>query len=113
METAIAAVLGLIVGALLATFVAASRARRLRHQKLEVETRIRRTVVPVLERRADALAIPPAARGSNGDGPIVIAVSLAQSIQALEESGELPFGDTVEVARKELDAKLRARKEQA
>lgn len=112
-ETAVAALVGLVAGATIATLVAASRARRLRKQKLEVETRIRRSVVPVLERRADALAIPPAARGSDGDGPIMIAVSLAQSIQAVEESGELPFGDTVEVARKELDAKLRARREQA
>src|SRR5688500_343160 len=108
-ETALAALLGIVLGAMIDTFFALGRARRLRRHELEVATRIRRTVVPVLKRRAIALAIPVESRGSDDDGPVGLAISLAQSIQASEESGELPFGDTVEVARKELESKLAAK----
>lgn len=70
--------------------------------QLELETRVRRAVVPVLERRADVLAIPPAQRGSDVEGALAVALTLADAIKVQEESVDLPFGDTVELARDEL-----------
>ncbi|HJL19819.1 MAG TPA: hypothetical protein RMH99_29415 [Sandaracinaceae bacterium LLY-WYZ-13_1] len=78
-------------------------------RRLELEAKVRRAVVPVLERRADTLGIPPARRGSNDDGPFVLAVALAEAIRHQEDSAELPFGDTLEVGRDELNARLAAR----
>jgi hypothetical protein len=61
------------------------------------------------------LAVPAAHRGSDELGSVALAIALARGIGTLEESGELPFGDTVEVSRQELDGKLarRARREDA
>jgi hypothetical protein len=112
-ETFVAGAAGFALGALIAAVILRSRAKAKRRRELELEARVRRSVVPVLERRAATLAIPPASRGSDDDGPIELAVSLARSIQLLEESGELPFGDTVEVARKELETSVSGSRKRA
>lgn len=102
-ETVLAAVGGLVLGTGLVAFLSRQRERRWMRQRVELETRLRRVVVPVLERRADVLGIPPAQRGSDEEGAIELTLSLAGAIKQLEESAELPFGDTVEVARRELE----------
>ncbi|MEC7521394.1 MAG: hypothetical protein VYE22_16065 [Myxococcota bacterium] len=80
-----------------------------RREALELDARLRRLVIPVLERRADVLAIPPSERGRDADGALALTLTLASAIKEQEESVDLPFGDTVEVARAELDEELRAR----
>jgi hypothetical protein len=112
-ETMLAALGGMVFGMGVASLVFRQRDRRGMRQRVELETRLRREIVPVLERRADALGIPPAERGHDGDGPIGLVITLAQAIRTAEESTELPFGDTVEVARKDLagELKKKARKQ--
>lgn len=105
-ETLWAALVGLAVGVVVTALIARQGHRRSSRALIEIETRMRRTVVPVLERRADALGVPPAKRGADDDGPIALVVTLATAIGAVEESAELPFGDTVEVSRRELDREL-------
>lgn len=109
-ETLLAALGGLVLGMGVASLLSMQRDRRWMRQKVELETRLRREIVPVLERRADVLGIPPADRGQDGEGPIGLAITLAQAIRLAEESTELPFGDTVEVARKELASELKKKK---
>ncbi len=110
-ETLLAALGGLVLGMGLASLISRRRGRRWMRQRVELETRMRREIVPVLERRADVLGIPPSDRGDDGEGPIALAITLAQAIRLAEESTELPFGDTVEVARGAVSEDLkRARK---
>lgn len=101
-ETLLAAVAGMALGAGAMSVLARQRQRRWLRERVEVEARVRRFVVPVLERRANVLQIPPSERGADADGPLALSVALAQAIGAVEESTELPFGDTLEVARAEL-----------
>ena len=112
LETILAAVGGLVLGGGIAAYVYRQRERRWLRERLEIETRLRRVVVPVLERRAETLGIPTSARGANADGPVVLTMTLASAIRAEEESGELPFGDTVEVSRSDLDEETPAASEE-
>ena len=77
-------------------------------ERVDLETKLRRDVVPVLERRADLLGIPAKERGHNDDGPVQLTQTLARAIKGHEESGELPFGDTLEVSRAELKKEIEA-----
>jgi hypothetical protein len=108
-EIVLGALGGLALGSGLAAFFSRQKERRWSRQQVELEARLRRVVVPVLERRADVLGIPPAERGADVDGPVELAITLGRAIAAAEESGELPFGDTVEVSRQELDGELAKR----
>ena len=108
-ESLLATFGGFVIGAGLAALLLRSRERAWARRKVELETRVRRVVVPVLERRADVLAIPPAERGSDDDGAMAVALALAAAIKAQEESAELPFGDTVEVARDDVRGALAER----
>ncbi len=101
-ETLLAACGGLALGAGLTALRALQDRRRWFRERVELETKVRRFVVPVLERRADVLQIPPSERGTPEDGPLHVSVTLARAIGHLEESADLPFGDTLEVARNEL-----------
>ncbi|MCC6873823.1 MAG: hypothetical protein IT378_05870 [Sandaracinaceae bacterium] len=103
-ETVVAAVGGLLLGGGVAAIVATQRERRLLRARVEAETRLRRVVVPLLEKRADLLGIPAAKRGSNGEGAVELAVALAGAIHTHEQSADLPFGDTVEIQRGSLGA---------
>lgn len=109
LETLLAAAVGLLAGAGIVGFVSSRRERRGTRARVELEARVRSVIVPVLERRAAVLGIPPAARGRDEEGTMGLALTLARAIQTEEESGELPFGDTVEVARDELDAAVSMR----
>lgn len=103
-ETLAAALGGLSIGLALLALALRARARSEARRELERDVALRRRVLPVLERRADMLGIPPAQRGSNDESPFELAMTLATAIGHLEESADLPFGDTVEVSRSELDA---------
>lgn len=92
-----------MLGVGIAAYLYRRRERRWLRERLDIETKLRRIVVPVLERRAGALGIPTSARGQNADGPVSLTMTLANAIRGAEESVELPFGDTVEVSRSELE----------
>lgn len=108
-ETLLAALGGLAMGAGAASLLARRHTRRSLRAKLEIESQLRQSVVPVLERRADALGVPVSARGASGEGPVELTVTLANAIRAAEENVELPFGDTVEVSRGDLNRELAQR----
>lgn len=112
-ETLLAAVGGLLLGGGAVALLSRRHGRRWMRQRVELETRTRREIVPVLERRADVLGIPPSARGHDGEGPIGLAITLAQAIRTAEESTELPFGDTVEVARGDVARELKSARKRA
>ena len=112
-ETLLASFMGLVLGVGIASMLLRRRERAWARRQVALETRVRRVLVPVLERRADVLAIPPAQRGSNDEGAIAVAFALAEAIKTQEESAELPFGDTVEVARDDLRNELGRRSRDA
>ena len=91
--------LGVTLGALWVRRASGARAR----ERVELSARLRRVVVPVLERRADVLGIPAAERGDEARGTVELVLALAQVIKTQEETVDLPFGDTVEVERGGLD----------
>lgn len=101
-ETVLAAAGGLILGLGLGLVIARMRERDLSQRLRRLEARLRSTVVPVLEARAQALGIPPAERQSYQDDPVETAVGLSASIQRVEGDPNLAFSDTVEVARAEM-----------
>jgi type II secretory pathway component PulJ len=108
LETLIAAVGGALLGVGIASLIAMQRDRRHVRERAQLEAKLRREIVPVLERRADHLGIPPAARGSNDTNAVELAIALARAIRLHEESVDLPYGDTLEVSRRELNARISA-----
>lgn len=104
-ETVLAAAGGLVLGFGLGLIIARVRERSLRQRMRHTQSRLRSTVVPVLEARAQALGIPPAERQSFTEDPIELAVGLSASIQRVEGDPNLAFSDTVEVARAEMRRK--------
>ncbi len=105
-EAVLAALGGLVLGAGIASWLGRQRERRLLRMRVELEARLRRDVLPVLERRADVLGIPPADRGHNDDGPVALVQTLGRAIKHAEESQELPFGDTLQASREDLEDEL-------
>lgn len=102
---------GLGAGLVMSALLLQSRLRQHARSALERDVALRRLVVPVLERRADMLGIPPKARGANTDTPYDLVLTLSRAIGNLEESADLPFGDTVEVSRDDLEQRAPAPKE--
>lgn len=103
-ETVLAALGGLVLGLGLGVLIG----RRGSHDDAEAQrmregvARLRTTVVPVLERQASLLGVPTSERGpTDGDG-LEVALALGKAIQGREEREELPFSDTLEIARVEL-----------
>lgn len=107
-ETLVAALGGLVLGAGIASWLGWQRERRLIRARVELEARLRRDVLPVLERRADVLGIPTSDRGHNDDGTASLVQTLARAIKLEEESHQLPFGDTLEASRAALEDELDA-----
>ena len=70
-----------------------------RRERIAEHERIRTSVMPVLERRASALAI---GKNRTSEDPVERAVEVAAAIQAAEEKLVLPFSDTLEISRTEL-----------
>lgn len=105
-ETLFAALGGLVLGAGLATFMGRQRERRWMRERVATESRLRRDVLPVLERRADTMGIPPSQRGQGVEDVVELVGELGRVIKREEESGDLPFGDTLEASRRELEDEL-------
>jgi len=105
-ETLLAALGGLVLGVGLATWMGRQRERRWMRERVAMESRLRRDVIPVLERRADTMGIPPGQRGQGIEDVVELVGALGRAIKQEEESGDLPFGDTLEASRAELDEEL-------
>ncbi len=106
-ETVLAALGGFLVGFALKSLLGAS-AQRARDERLRhAEAKARVAVVPVLERRADALGIPR--RALESQDSLGQALELASAIQHFEETHNLGFSDTVEMSRGDLDLRAKTR----
>lgn len=99
-----AAVGGLVLGLGIGLATGRARVRGLVRRMRQDRARIRASVVPVLEARAQTLGIPPAERQSFQDDPLELAIGLSASIQRVEGDPNLAFSDTVELARAEFGA---------
>ncbi len=108
-ETVLAAAGGLVLGVGLGLALARARERDLLRRLRNDQARVRASIVPVLEWRAEALGIPAADRQSLSDDPIELAIGLSASIARVEGDPNLAFSDTVEVSRAELSGRRGAR----
>ena len=91
--------LGIGVGVMLARRSEGSLRRRLAH----VDSQLRTSVLPVLERHAETLGIPPdKKRAQSTEDGADASIRLATTIRDHEDSQELPYSDTLEVDRAEL-----------
>ncbi|MEM9194385.1 MAG: hypothetical protein AAGF12_34730 [Myxococcota bacterium] len=101
-ETILAACGGLVLGFGLGMVLTRGReldgAKRLRR----IESRVRGSVIPVLEARAMELGLTKEQRDSHETDPLELAVSLSTSIQQFEDNNNVAFSDTLEVSRAEL-----------
>ena len=100
----LAAVAGVILGIGLMLFRSTYQVGTNHQARVEEQALLRSFVIPVLERRAEALAIPKSERGGSNDSPLQVTVKLAKAIEQLESQGTLPFSDTLEASRQELEA---------
>lgn len=91
--------IGVLAGTILGWLLRGRSLGALHESRLREHERIRTSVLPVLERRASALAVK---RSPRSEDPVEGAVEVATAIQAAEEKLVLPFTDTLEISRTEL-----------
>jgi len=96
---------GLVLGLGVGLAIARLRERGVWRRVRQDHARLRASVVPVLEARAQQLGIPREERESLDGDPIALAVGLSVSIMRVEGDPNLAFSDTVQLARAELLAK--------
>ena len=101
-ESVLAAVGGMLLGLGTGLGLARLQERALRRHLQRLRARARSNVVPVLERRAEALGLRAAERPPPSDDPCDHADALARAIRGFEDRQELPFSDTVDVPRGDL-----------
>jgi hypothetical protein len=95
---AVATLVGAAAGWALRVRLEDVRARKLAMQRARVRSR----VLPVLERRAEALRVAPVDRAPDEPDPIEAAIVMATAIERIEERRDLPFSDTLEVSKDDL-----------
>jgi len=106
-ETVLAAVGGLVLGFGLGFSLARRREQEMTRRMRRLESRIRASVIPVLEDRAQTLGVSREERASDADDAFGMAVDLSVSIQRRQENANLAFSDTLEVQRADLERKKR------
>ena len=107
-ETIVAAVGGVALGFGLALAWQLREVRSLRRRIYELRAEMRRSVLPVLERRAVELAIPKEQRRSEApEDPAMTAVTLAEVIRAHEDRQSLPFSDTLDISQDQMQSRAR------
>jgi len=62
-----------------------------------MQRRVRTTLMPILEERADALGLSARDRDPVGADPVEVALMLGEDVRRAEERQALPFSDTVEL----------------
>lgn len=104
-ETVLAACGGLVLGLGLGMVVGRRNARGAEKLVRRLRSRVRASVVPVLEGQALALGMSRAERASQSDDPFDVAVDLSVSIQKHQDSHNMAFSDTLELSRSEAKGK--------
>lgn len=104
-EILLAALGGLVLGFGLGIFAGARRSRSVSKRVRHMKARMRGSVIPILEGRAQALGLPRAQRGYATEDPLQAAVDLSTSIIQHQEAQNLGFSDTVDLLRADLDPK--------
>lgn len=104
-ETIVAAVGSLLLGLILGFVAGRTRVLTLERRLRQLGVRMRATVIPVLERRAETLSIPRKDRGHDEGDPIDAAIALAGAIDKQESLATLPFSDTLQIQASELRKK--------
>jgi len=66
---------------------------------------MRQSVIPILERQADAVGLPRARRSWDTTDDFQVTVGLATAIQDHEAKHDLPYSDTMEAQLEELAGK--------
>jgi len=103
--------LGAAVGLALGLLLAHRRETVAMKRVASLEARVRASVIPILERRAETLGVPASTRaGASGDA-FEVALSLAHSVQRTEESLNIGLSDTLQVARSEVQQRRRNEEE--
>jgi hypothetical protein len=105
-ETILAAIGGLVGGFGIGVVVARRREQRMIERTRALEARVKQTVLPILDDRAEALGLSRSKRPERAD-PILGAVELAQTIQRVEERNHVQYSDTLELSRTELERRTK------
>jgi hypothetical protein len=105
-ETVLAAVGGLVLGIGLGIVIGRRHAHGYVRRMRRVESRVRASVIPVLEDQAHTLELPHDERAPGVEDPFEVAVDLATAIQRHRDSHDMAFSDTLEVSRKKLEGEL-------
>ena len=103
-ETVLAAVGGLLLGAGAGVWIGRRHERRTARELYRVYSRLRASVIPVLEARAEVLGLSRTTRESSSpdQDPLTVSLHLGESIQRVEQQRNLAFSDTVEISRADL-----------
>ncbi len=102
-ETLLAAVGGLVLGFGLGLFFGHRSERSQAKKMRRIKARLRASVLPILEGRAQQLGLPREKRGYDTEDPLEVAVDLSNSIIQYQEEQNLAFSDTVRLDKVELD----------
>jgi len=102
-ETLLAAVGGLVLGFGLGLFFGRRGERSMSKKMRRMKARMRASVLPILEGRAQQLGLPRARRGYDTEDPLEVAVDLSTSIIQYQEEQNLAFSDTVRLDKLDLD----------
>ncbi len=102
-ETLLAAVGGLVLGFGLGLFFGHRSERTTAKSIRRMKARMRASVLPILEGRAQQLGLPKDKRGYETEDPLEVAVDLSNSIIQYQEEQNLAFSDTVRLDKVELD----------
>ncbi|RLB56334.1 MAG: hypothetical protein DRJ42_03580 [Deltaproteobacteria bacterium] len=103
-ETLLAAGGGLVLGFGVGLFVGGRRARVVAKRVRRLKARLRGSVIPILEGRAQALGLPRSKRAYATEDPLEAAVDLSTSIIQHQEQHNMALSDTVDLLRADLDS---------
>jgi len=102
-ETLLAAVGGLVLGFGLGLFFGRRGERSMSKKMRRMKARMRASVLPILEGRAQQLGLPRERRGYDTEDPLEVAVDLSTSIIQYQEEQNLGLSDTVRLDKLDLD----------
>jgi len=100
----LAALGGLVLGLGAGLVIGRRRERRIAQRLVRVETRLRTSVLPMLERRASSVGVRREQRAIASDETIDVVSDLADSIRRYEDNPQMAYSDTLDVARESLKA---------
>ncbi len=99
--------IGLGIGIVLGYSLAVRRFDAIRSEHVQRKSELRNYVLPILEQRASAVAVPPDRRARDVLDPLVATILIARAINEVEGRRDLPFTDTLEVHKDDITAEAR------